>query len=254
VAKQKYYVVWVGRSTGIFDNWPEAQASVAGFAGAKHKSFTALAEAEAAFAEAPALAKPSKTSSADTKVTKNPVSLSKYSLDPAFDIHIFCDGGCDPNPGEAGSAVVVYQSGKLCEMFHGLYQVDGTNNTAELKALHRAMIIAEDKLACGLSVQILSDSIYSVNAMTTWGTSWKNTGRMDGRGKPLANRELIAEMFQLYLKMEKRIDVIHVKAHCGIEGNELADRLCTLAIQKKVTGFDIYEELAVNALLALGNR
>jgi len=91
VAKQKYYVVWVGRSTGIFDNWPEAQASVAGFAGAKHKSFTALAEAEAAFAEAPALAKPSKTSSADTKVTKNPVSLSKYSLDPAFDIHIFCD-------------------------------------------------------------------------------------------------------------------------------------------------------------------
>ena len=37
--KQKYYVVWKGRRTGIFNTWDEAAAQVNGFAGAQFKSF-----------------------------------------------------------------------------------------------------------------------------------------------------------------------------------------------------------------------
>ena len=50
-AKNKYYVVWKGRKTGIFTSWPEAEAQVKGFTGAQYKSFASLDEAKRAFAE-----------------------------------------------------------------------------------------------------------------------------------------------------------------------------------------------------------
>ena len=37
--KQKFYVVWVGRTTGIFDNWDECRRSVEGYPDPKYKSF-----------------------------------------------------------------------------------------------------------------------------------------------------------------------------------------------------------------------
>lgn len=46
--KQKYYVVWQGKQTGIFTNWNDCEAQVKGIEGAKYKSFDSLAEAEKA--------------------------------------------------------------------------------------------------------------------------------------------------------------------------------------------------------------
>jgi ribonuclease HI len=251
VAKQKYYVVWQGRKTGIFTDWPSTQASVAGFSGASHKSFLTRAEAEAAYQAKPApIRRPSASPAKATQSTTSTQS-SSYVLDPAFDIHIFCDGGCDPNPGKSGSGVAVYESGKLSKMYHGLHAGKGTNNTAELNALHQAMLIATEKLQENKKVQILSDSTYSIKAMTQWGQNWKRTGRMDGKGKPLANAELIREMFDVYSMIGSKIDITHVSAHIGIEGNELADRLSTLAIRGKITAFVEYDNLSVSELLAI---
>lgn len=47
--KKKFYVVWQGRQTGVFDSWKECEAQVKGFDGARYKSFTSQTEAEAAF-------------------------------------------------------------------------------------------------------------------------------------------------------------------------------------------------------------
>ncbi|MDY6325828.1 MAG: ribonuclease H family protein [Bacteroidales bacterium] len=47
--KQKYYVVWEGRVQGVFDEWKECERQVAGFAGARYKSFETRAEADRAF-------------------------------------------------------------------------------------------------------------------------------------------------------------------------------------------------------------
>ena len=251
MAKQKFYVIWVGRSTGIFYDWPTVQGLVSGYPGARHRSFTTLAQARAAFAEAPANPSPASKSKINTNTTNQSVLTSSSIPDSAFDINIFCDGGCDPNPGNAASGVVVYQAGKLSAMYHGLYNPHGTNNTAELNALHQAMLIAQGKLNDGLTVQILSDSIYCVKSMTQWGAGWKRSGRMAGRGKPLANVELITEMFELYSEIGSGIKIVHVMAHSGIEGNELADRLCTLAIAEKVREFVEYDDLDVEQLLAL---
>ena len=45
----KYYVVWIGRNPGIYNNWPDAYEQTNRFKGAKHKSFETRAEAVAAF-------------------------------------------------------------------------------------------------------------------------------------------------------------------------------------------------------------
>ena len=50
MAKQKYYVVWVGKVPGIYTSWGECQQQVNQFAGAKFKAFESRSEAEQAYA------------------------------------------------------------------------------------------------------------------------------------------------------------------------------------------------------------
>ena len=49
MAKHKYYVVWKGRQTGIFQSWDECNAQIFGFKGAVYKSFKTKQLAEEAF-------------------------------------------------------------------------------------------------------------------------------------------------------------------------------------------------------------
>ncbi|MFT4821438.1 MAG: ribonuclease HI [Candidatus Azotimanducaceae bacterium] len=146
--KPKFYVVWEGRETGIYTDWSVAHPLVRGHAGAKFKSFESREQAEAAFKAGPAKVTRRPATSTGKPVKKNTAKV----IDSTKDIHIFCDGGCDPNPGPSGSGLVVYQAGKVIEMHYGLFSLNGTNNTAELNALHQAMLIARSKtrqvLAC----------------------------------------------------------------------------------------------------------
>ncbi|MCQ2271619.1 MAG: ribonuclease H family protein [Bacteroidales bacterium] len=47
--KKKYYVVWVGKITGVFEDWATCKAQVDQFEGAKYKSFESKLEADEAF-------------------------------------------------------------------------------------------------------------------------------------------------------------------------------------------------------------
>ena len=47
--KQKFYVVWKGRKTGIFTSWADCEKQVKGFVGAEIKAFETRQEAESAF-------------------------------------------------------------------------------------------------------------------------------------------------------------------------------------------------------------
>lgn len=48
-AKKKFYVVWAGRITGVFDDWPTCKSQVDQFEGAKYKSFESKIEADQAY-------------------------------------------------------------------------------------------------------------------------------------------------------------------------------------------------------------
>ena len=48
-SKKKYYVVWEGKTSGVFDNWATCKAQIDQYQGAKYKSFESKEEAEKAF-------------------------------------------------------------------------------------------------------------------------------------------------------------------------------------------------------------
>lgn len=250
---KKYYVVWQGRETGIFTDWNTCKKHIDKFAGARYKSFLTLAEAEQAFGSGAATKKssgsaaPRKRSTAQTVKTYTAAEVDALQVDTK----IFTDGGCEPNPGQAGSGVAVYRDNQISELWYGMYNPKGTNNTAELNALHQAMIMAEAEIADNRSVAIFCDSKYSIQCITQWAVGWEKKGWKKAGGE-IKNLELIKEMFALYQSLKDKIQILHVNGHVGVEGNELADRMSILAIGNRETDFSRYrEDLNVDALLAM---
>jgi ribonuclease HI len=235
---QKYYVVWEGRETGIFTTWAQCKAQVDKFAGAKYKSFPSLPEAESAFGSKASI-KPS--------VTKKPSESKKTALSQEqitnmlFDIKIFTDGASVPNPGEAGAGIAVYENNKISELWYGIYQAMGTNNTAELNGLNQAFILAKEKIAKGYSVAIYCDSTYAIQSITKWAEGWSKKGWTKASGE-IKNLDIIKPMYALYQDIASKVEIYHVNGHVGIEGNELADRMSIVAIESKDESLTLYRE------------
>jgi ribonuclease HI len=236
---QKFYVVWAGRQTGVFADWATTQKAVDKYAGARFKSFPTRAEAEQAFGSGyasvpPRTASTEKASAPDSEPSAAPPSYQ-------FDVSIYCDGACEPNPGNAGSGVVVYRAGELAELWFGLYNPMGTNNTAELNALYHALRIAEAEIKVGNTVQVCSDSAYSINCIRSWAPSWEKKGWKKPGGE-IKNVEIIRDCYAIYRRIEKELNLTHVAAHVGTEGNELADRMAMLGAQSKEKELRLYQE------------
>ena len=143
---QKFYVVWLGRQTGIFTDWGSTQRAVDKYAGARFKSFATRAEAEQALGRGGYASIPPKTASRHKTGTPGRSESNFTHPSRKFDVSIYCDGACEPNPGNAGSGIVVYRAGKLAQLWFGLYNPRGTNNTAELNALYHALRMAETEI------------------------------------------------------------------------------------------------------------
>ena len=149
-----------------------------------------------------------------------------------FDVSIYCDGACEPNPGNAGSGIVVYRAGELAELWFGLYNSMGTNNTAELNALYHALRMAEAEIEGGNTVEVCSDSAYSINCTRSWASNWEKKGWKKPGGE-IKNLEIIQDCYAIYRRIEEELNLTHVAAHVGTEGNELADRMAMLGAQNK---------------------
>jgi len=167
------------------------------------------------------------------------------------DVTIYCDGGCTPNPGKAGSGVAIYRSGKLSELWYGLYEKMGTNNTAELGALYESLLLAQKEAQNGNRVEIKCDSMYSINCIKTWAVSWEKKG-WTKKGGVIKNLDIIKKAYSLYNEIKQDVKLSHIKAHAGFEGNELADRMTMYAIEEKDEGFAKYsKEIDVGEILKM---
>ncbi|KSQ21631.1 hypothetical protein APB26_32115 [Pseudomonas aeruginosa] len=257
---KKFYVVWRGRKTGIFTDWASCERQTKGFKGAKFKSFESLAEAEQAYNSPPAQPAPAKRppqpkSSASNQPTAKPPKPTATPTAPAplqmpADLCIYADGACQGNPGPAGSGLAIYRKDVLCELWFGLYDPFATNNTAELKAFHQALLAARDELDKHSNVTIRTDSEYVINSITKWAPRWERAKWMDG-SKPRKNAEIIKPIHQLYQILKGRLSIQHVRGHQGIEGNELADRMAALAIESQEPELRRYSgQLDVQEILA----
>lgn len=248
---QKYYVVWQGRETGIFNDWATCKQQIDHFPGARYKSFKTRQEAQAAFQGGASRTSSASGTAGTFKKAPGVKTYSSAEIDAIqVDTKIFTDGGCEPNPGKAGSGIAVYRNGQLAELWYGLYNPNGTNNTAELNALHQAMLMAQQENSHGYSVVIFCDSKYAIQCITQWAAGWQRKGWKKAGGE-IKNLALIQTMFALYETLKKDISILHVNGHVGVEGNELADRMSILAIEEKQTDFVNYQgELDIETLLA----
>ena len=124
--KAAYYVVWSGKTPGIYDNWEDCEAQVKGTMGAKYKGFASRADAEQALADG--LEKHIKRR--DKELDSHPLSaFSNPPILPALAV----DAACSGNPGVMEFQGVIADTGKV--VFHrGPYQ-GGTNNIGEFLAL-----------------------------------------------------------------------------------------------------------------------
>ena len=124
--KSKYYVVWEGHQTGIFDTWDKCKKQVDGYTGAKYMSFTTLEEAKKAFG--------SNAWNYLGKAVKAPSNneLRKLYGEPLKQA-ICVDAACSGNPGILEYRGVNLVTGQ--EIFHRGTFPEGTNNIGEFLAI-----------------------------------------------------------------------------------------------------------------------
>ncbi|MBE0365983.1 ribonuclease HI [Pseudoalteromonas ulvae UL12] len=246
---KKFYVVWQGIKPGIYQNWADAKQQIDGQKNAQFMGFTSEQEAKKAFSAPYSHALKARSKTAPT-TKKSPAHVDKAKS--AHPIHIYSDGACSPNPGKSGTGIAIYQQGTLTDLWYGLYNANGTNNTAELLGLLMAFRMAENFISRGLTVDVLSDSKYSIDCITKWAAGWQKKGWTRGKGEEIKNLPLIQECFALYLTLKDKISVSYVKGHANIEGNELADRMAVYARnQKQVELIPYKASLDIQTILAM---
>lgn len=226
---KKFYVVWKGVKPGIYTSWDECKAQADGFPGAQFKSYLDLEEAQYAFKRGPWLPK-------NEYIKKKKEENKAIGKDH---VSIFCDGGCDPNPGPSGTGMAVYKSGHIFEHWMGHHEPEGTNNRAELLGMQEAInyiipLVDQGIVTPAKPAVIYCDSQYAINCLTKWSLGWKKNGWKTKEGNPVQNREIIEPSASNLRAMRNAVEVRKIKAHVGIAGNELADQLAGLARVKKI--------------------
>lgn len=136
--KSKYYVVWKGHKTGIFESWDDCKAQIKDYKGAQYKSFTSFDAAKKAFKEGP------KDYIGKTKTFKSELSdeqLSKIG-EPNFN-SISVDAASSGNPGKMEYRGVDTKSKKQL-FIQGPFE-EGTNNIGEFLAIVHGLAFLKQK-------------------------------------------------------------------------------------------------------------
>ncbi|MFF2093508.1 ribonuclease H [Paenibacillus sp. NPDC058174] len=151
MAASKYYVVWVGKKTGVYGTWKECQEQVNGFPEAKYKSFETKAQADQAFKEGwkgywgkgSSASKPGSSSASAAKgkpyakvASKSTAPVPQAALEIDYD-SISVDVGTRGNPGPVEYKGVDTQTGDI--LFYVGPIPNGTNNLGEFIAVVHAL-------------------------------------------------------------------------------------------------------------------
>ena len=146
---KKYYTVWKGVNTGVYDNWKDCKNQIDGFEGALYKSFATKEEASQAYND-----------TAYKYFNTNKDKLSKkipLSSDVILN-SLAVDAACSGNPGDMEYRGVLVSTRE--EIFKiGPYKM-GTNNIGEFLALVHGLALLKKN---NNPMPIYTDS---VNAMS----------------------------------------------------------------------------------------
>ncbi|MDR1408001.1 MAG: ribonuclease H family protein [Tannerella sp.] len=144
MGKKKFYVVWNGVNPGIYDNWIDCRLQIAGYGGARFKSFDSFEAAREAF-------EAGYTASEDR--APRPVVTAELSLSPYIRESLAVDAACSGNPGRMEYRGVHVATGE--EWFHVGPLQEGTNNVGEFLAIVHGLAFMK---RAGLYLPLYSDS------------------------------------------------------------------------------------------------
>lgn len=236
----KFYAVAVGKPTGIFTDWSEAQKATTGVKGPKYKRFSTRPEAVAyirQFGNREAIealgekVEPVEKVEVEEKlftIQKFTPILKESEVDtkPREDIlDIYTDGSSLANGRKGARAGLGVYFGEndprnLAEKLLG----EQTNQRAELMAMLRAL----ESVPATQTVRIYSDSRYSIKCVTEWPIGWIEKNWKTADGGNVKNCDIIQPILN---KIDERTKVggntyfQWVKGHSTNVGNIAADRL-----------------------------
>ena len=136
----------------------------------------------------------------------------------------YTDGACRGNPGPGGWGVLLKYQGQVRELNGGELQT--TNNRMELTAAIQALEVLKERC----QVELYTDSVYVKDGITKWFSQWRARGWRTAAKKPIKNKDLWIQLNNLVEKHE--IDWYWVKGHSGDSGNERADELANLGLDR----------------------
>jgi ribonuclease HI len=141
-------------------------------------------------------------------------------------VRLITDGACKGNPGKGGWACIL-RFGEFKRELYG-YSPRTTNNRMELAAAIEGL----KKLKEECSVEIVTDSEYVKNGMTSWIAGWKRNGWKTASKKPVVNQDLWMLLDKLV--SSHKVTWTWTKGHASHEDNNRCDELASLAASEQI--------------------
>lgn len=136
-------------------------------------------------------------------------------------IQLITDGACLGNPGPGGWACILRYGDKKKEMYG--CESKTTNNRMELEAAVRGLGALREKC----DVEIITDSEYLKNGITTWIHGWKRNGWKKKDKSPVLNQDLWQALDELVAKHQTQWS--WTKGHANHADNNRCDELASQA-------------------------
>jgi len=149
---------------------------------------------------------------------QNETSLKKILL--------ITDGACLGNPGPGGWAAILRYGASKKEIYG--CEKHTTNNRMELRAAIEGLRTLKEHC----EVEVVTDSEYMKNGITTWIKNWKKRNWITSQKKPVINRDLWEELDAQTERHTMRWS--WTKGHASHEDNNRADELASRAAKEQL--------------------
>lgn len=142
-------------------------------------------------------------------------------------ILLITDGACLGNPGPGGWAAILRYGANKKEIFG--CEKHATNNRMELTAAIEGLRTLKEHC----EVEVVTDSEYMKNGITTWIKNWKKRNWISSQKKPVVNRDLWEELDEQTLR--HTMTWSWTKGHAAHDDNNRADELASRAAREQIS-------------------
>ena len=143
-------------------------------------------------------------------------------------VYLITDGACLGNPGRGGWACILRYDRHKKELWGS--EPHTTNNRMELMAAIEGLSALKE----GCEVEVVTDSEYLKNGITSWIQGWKRKGWRTVSKKPVVNQDLWKALDEQVQRHKATWS--WTKGHASHADNNRCDELASRAAREQVRG------------------